>query len=169
MQRKLISCFSFLGHGWSLSLSLSCYLTVAPVNHATNLCCLFQTWKFKTGEFHRWRSLDYKLETHPQSWLVGFTGSRFVVIIMCSCPLSAVNSWISCKHFHWADVLIEQIFPVEYCVKARAHYTAKYLVLIRRLNITNCVHWGKLSMALSVSLVIWKVRLMINDYLIALS
>lgn len=153
----------------SLSLSLSCYLTVAPVNHATNLCRLFQMWKFNTGEVLRWRSLDYKLETHPQSWLVSCTGSRFVLIIMCLCPLSAVNSWISCKHFHWDDFLIEQIFRVEYCVKARAHYTAKYLGLIRTLNITNCVNWGKWSMILSVRLVIWKVRLMINDYLIALS
>lgn len=118
MQIELISCFSFLGHGVIL-LSI-----VAPLNHAANLCSLFQMWQFKAGEVHRWRYLDYKLETHPQLWLVVFKGSRLVLIIMCSCRLSTVNFWLSCKHFHWADFLIEQISHVEYCVKTRIYYTA---------------------------------------------
>ena len=164
MQRKPVSCFSFLGREVVLSVLLS---IVAPLNHAADLSSLFQVWQFKTGEVHRWRYLDYKRETHPQLWLVVFTGSRLVLIIMCPCHLSTVNFWLSCKHFHWADFLIEQISHVEYCVKARIYCAAKYLFLI--ITLTNSVSWGKLCTSLSVGLITWQVRLMIHDYLIALS
>ena len=164
MQRKPVSCFSFLGREVVLSVLLS---IVAPLNHAADLSSLFQVWQFKTGEVHRWRYLDYQRETHPHLWLVVFTGSRLVLIIMCPCHLSTVNFWLSCKHFHWADFLIEQISHVEYCVKARIYCAAKYLFLI--ITLTNSVSWGKLCMSLSVGLITWQVRLMIHDYLIALS
>ena len=164
MQRKPVSCFSFLGREVVLSVLLS---IVAPLNHAADLSSLFQVWQFKTGEVHRWRYLDYKRETHPHLWLVVFTGSRLVLIIMCPCHLSTVNFWLSCKHFHWADFLIEQISHVEYCVKARIYCAAKYLFLI--ITLTNSVSWGKLCTSLSVGLITWQVRLMIHDYLIALS
>lgn len=164
MQRKPVSCFSFLGREVVLSVLLS---IVAPLNHAADLSSLFQVWQFKTGEVHRWRYLDYKRETHPQLWLVVFTGSRLVLIIMCPCHLSTVNFWLSCKHFHWADFLIEQISHVEYCVKARIYCAAKYLFLI--VTLTNSVSWGKLCTSLSVGLITWQVRLMIHDYLIASS
>ncbi|KAM8937852.1 LOW QUALITY PROTEIN: cysteine-rich secretory protein 1 [Lycaon pictus] len=59
---------------------------------------------------------------------------------MHSCSFSAVNSWISYKHFLCTDFLIEQIFPAGYCLKARAHHIAKYLVLIRTLNFTHCMN-----------------------------
>ena len=164
MQRKPVSCLSFPGREVVLSVLLS---IVAPLNHAADLSSLFQVWQFKTGEVHRWRYLDYKRETHPQLWLVVFTGSRLVLIIMCPCHLSTVNFWLSCKHFHWADFLIEQISHVEYCVKARIYCAAKYLFLI--VTLTNSVSWGKLCTSLSVGLITWQVRLMIHDYLIASS
>nr|XP_014690136.2 cysteine-rich secretory protein 1 [Equus asinus] len=56
------------------------------------------------------------------------------------CPLPAVNSWMSCKHFPCTDFFIEQIFPVGGCCEALAHYLAKDLGLVGTLNFTNCVN-----------------------------
>lgn len=120
------------------------YLIAAPLNHAVNLCNLFHVWKFKTGEVHWWCGLDPKLEMHTQSWLAIFTVFRFVLITMHSCSFSAVNSWISYKHFLCTDFLIEQIFPAGYCLKARAHHIAKYLVLIQDTEFYTLYELGKL-------------------------
>lgn len=141
---KLINFFPYLSHGAPFHLSIwlwLCYLIVAPLNHEANL---HNSWKLDPGKVPWWCHLDSKLEVPPQSWFAIFTVFHFVLIIMHSCPLSAVNSQIFCKHFPCTDVLIEQIFPAEYYLKARAHHVIKYPVLIRTLNFTNCANSGKL-------------------------
>lgn len=84
---KLINFFPYLGHGASFHLSIwlwLCYLIVAPLNYAANLCNSFNTRKFKMGEVHWWRCLDSKLEMPPQSWFAIFTVFSFVLIIIHS-------------------------------------------------------------------------------------
>lgn len=127
----------------SIFFQTFCYLIMAPLNRAANLCILFQMWTLKSGEVYWRHCLDHKPEMHSQSWLVIITSSRFALIIMLPGPLYyKFLALLQARFLHWLPQRAKLSWAVLF--KSESTMCTMYLVLLTTLNFTNYVNLGKL-------------------------